>query len=119
MASTVETLLPRLGQEFGVASRLALMRASWLSTSTCGWTSRRRSPRAPLARNEWWLTKEALGLPAEVRGAKDKYTLEAELDQPCRFHSTPGRVATHSTRQCNFIKELQQRTRQLPGLPPE
>jgi hypothetical protein len=26
-----------------------------------------------------------------------KYTLNAALDQPCKFHSTPGREATHST----------------------
>jgi hypothetical protein len=28
---------------------------------------------------------------------KGKYTLNAALDQPCKFHSTPGREATHST----------------------
>jgi hypothetical protein len=32
------------------------------------------------------------------------------LDQLCKFHSTPGRKATHSTHQCRFIKELEQRT---------
>jgi hypothetical protein len=37
------------------------------------------------------------------------------LDQPCKFHSTPGSEATHSTRQCSFIKELEQRAQQLPG----
>jgi hypothetical protein len=36
-----------------------------------------------------------------------KYTLDAELDQPWRFHSIPGREATHSTRQCSFVKELE------------
>jgi hypothetical protein len=41
------------------------------------------------------------------------------LDQPCKFHSTPGRVATHSTHQCSFIKELELRAHQLPGPPPE
>jgi hypothetical protein len=44
-----------------------------------------------------------------------KYTLDVALDQPCKFHNTPGREATHSTRQCWFMKELEQRTRQLPG----
>jgi hypothetical protein len=29
----------------------------------------------------------------------------------------PGREATHSTRQCRFIKELEQRAQQLPGFP--
>jgi hypothetical protein len=49
-------------------------------------------------------------------GCKEgKYTLDAALDQPCKFHSTPGREATHSMRQCRFIKELEQRTQQLPG----
>jgi hypothetical protein len=45
------------------------------------------------------------------QGCKEgKYTLNVALDQPCKFHSTPGREATHSTRQRNFIKELEQRT---------
>jgi hypothetical protein len=43
------------------------------------------------------------------RCREGKYTLNAALDQPCRFHSTAGREATHSTRQCSFIKELEQR----------
>jgi hypothetical protein len=53
------------------------------------------------------------------RRKEDRYTLDAALDQPCKFHSTPGREATHSTRQCSFIKELEKRARQLPGSPPE
>jgi hypothetical protein len=33
------------------------------------------------------------------QGCKEgKYTLEAVLSQPCKFHSFPGREATHSTR---------------------
>jgi hypothetical protein len=52
------------------------------------------------------------------QGRKEgKYTLDAVLDQPCKFHSTLGREATHSTRQCCFIKELEQRAQQLPGVP--
>jgi hypothetical protein len=39
------------------------------------------------------------------------------LDQPCKFHRTLGREATHSTRQCCFITELEQRAQQLPGIP--
>jgi hypothetical protein len=27
-----------------------------------------------------------------------KYTLDVALDQPCKFHTSPGREATHSTR---------------------
>jgi hypothetical protein len=43
------------------------------------------------------------------QGRKEgKYTLDAALDQPCKFHSTPGRAATHSMRQCRFIKELEE-----------
>jgi hypothetical protein len=50
------------------------------------------------------------------QGRKEgKYTLDAALDQPCKFHNTPGREATHSTRQCLFIRELEQRARELPG----
>jgi hypothetical protein len=62
------------------------------------------------------------GSGASVSGQRrreDKYTLEAAPDQPCKFHSTPGRIATHSTRECSFIKELEQRARQLPGPPLE
>jgi hypothetical protein len=44
-----------------------------------------------------------------------KYTLDGVLDQPCKFHSTPGREATHSTRQCRFMGELEQCAQQLPG----
>jgi hypothetical protein len=44
-----------------------------------------------------------------------KYTLNAVLDQPCKFHNTPGREATHSTCQCQFMRELEQCARQLPG----
>jgi hypothetical protein len=50
------------------------------------------------------------------QGRKEgKYTLDAALDQPCKFHSTPGREATHSTRQCRFIKELEHHAQQLLG----
>jgi hypothetical protein len=37
------------------------------------------------------------------------------LDQPCKFHNSPGREATHSTRHCRFMRELEQCARQLPG----
>jgi hypothetical protein len=50
------------------------------------------------------------------QGRKEgKYTLDAALDQLCEFHSTPGREAIHSTHQCRFMRELEQRTQQLPG----
>jgi hypothetical protein len=49
------------------------------------------------------------------RRKEGKYTLDAALDQPCKLHSTPDREATNSTRQCSFIKELEQRAQQLPG----
>jgi hypothetical protein len=33
------------------------------------------------------------------QGRKEgKYTLDAALDKPCKFHSTPSREATHSMR---------------------
>jgi hypothetical protein len=58
------------------------------------------------------------GAAANGQGRKEgKCTLDAALDQPCKFHSIPGREATHSTRQCRFIKELEQRAQQLPGAP--
>jgi hypothetical protein len=52
------------------------------------------------------------------QGRKEgKYTLDAVLGQPCKFHNNPGREATHSTHQCSFIKELEQRAQQLPDAP--
>jgi hypothetical protein len=56
------------------------------------------------------------GAASSSQGRKEgKYTLDAALDQPCKFHNTPGREVTHSTRQCWFMKDLEQRARQLPG----
>jgi hypothetical protein len=56
------------------------------------------------------------GAAGSGQGRKEgKYTLDVALDQPCKFHSTPGREATHSTCQCRFIKELEQHAHQLPG----
>jgi hypothetical protein len=49
-----------------------------------------------------------LGDASNGHGRKEgKYTLDAVLDQPCKFHSTPGWEATHSTRKRRFIKELE------------
>jgi hypothetical protein len=57
-----------------------------------------------------------LGAAGSGQGSKEgKYILKAELDQPCKFHSTPGREATHSMRQRCFMRELEQRAQQLPG----
>jgi hypothetical protein len=50
--------------------------------------------------------------------SKDKYTIEVMLDQPCKFHSVSGKPATHTTRQCNFTRDLEQGNHQLPGPPP-
>jgi hypothetical protein len=56
------------------------------------------------------------GAAGSGHGHKEgKYTLDAALDQPCKFHTSPSREATHSTRQCRFMRELEQRTRQIPG----
>jgi hypothetical protein len=55
------------------------------------------------------------GTAGSGHGRKEgKYTLDAALNQPCKFHSTPGREATHSMHQCCFMKELEQRDQQLP-----
>ena len=35
---------------------------------------------------------------------KPKYTFEDLLDQPCKMHSSPGKPAAHTTRQCDFVK---------------
>jgi hypothetical protein len=56
------------------------------------------------------------GAAGSGQGRKEgKYTLDAALDQPYKFHNSPGREATHSTRQCRFMTELEQRARQIPG----
>jgi hypothetical protein len=56
------------------------------------------------------------GAAGSGHGHKEgKYTLDAALDQPCKFHTSPGREATHSTRQCRFMRELEQRAQQIPG----
>jgi hypothetical protein len=56
------------------------------------------------------------GAAGSGHGRKEgKYTLDAMLDQPCKFHTSPGREATQSTRQCRFMRELEQRARQIPG----
>jgi hypothetical protein len=47
--------------------------------------------------------------------SKDKYTIEVMLDQPCKFHSVPGKPAAHTTRQCSFTRDLEQGNHQLPG----
>jgi hypothetical protein len=50
------------------------------------------------------------------QGRKEgKYTLDAALDQPCKFHTSPGREMTHSMRLSRFMRELEQRARQIPG----
>jgi hypothetical protein len=52
------------------------------------------------------------GAAGSGHGRKEgKYTLDAALDQPCKFHTSPGREATHSTRLCRFMRELEQRAR--------
>jgi hypothetical protein len=57
------------------------------------------------------------GAAGSDHGRKEgKYTLDAVLDQPCKFHTSPGREATHSTHQCHFMRELEQRARQIPGM---
>jgi hypothetical protein len=56
------------------------------------------------------------GAAGSGHGRKEgKYTLDAALDQPCKFQTSPGREATHSTCQCRFMRELEQRARQIPG----
>jgi hypothetical protein len=56
------------------------------------------------------------GAAGSYQGRKEgKYTLEVALGQPCKFHSSPGREATHFMRQCHFMRELEQRTQQLLG----
>jgi hypothetical protein len=74
-------------------------------------------PRGPASSKRVATDQGGLGDAGGGQGYKEgKYTLDAALDQPCKFHSTPGREATHSTRQCRFMRELEQRAQQLPGI---
>jgi hypothetical protein len=73
-------------------------------------------PKGPASSKRAATDQGGPGAAGGGQGRKEgKYTLDAALDQPCKFHSTPGREATHSTRQCRFMRELEQRARQLPG----
>ena len=45
---------------------------------------------------------------------KPKYTFEQMLESPCKYHSVPGKPATHSTLQCSWT----QRLNKGGGLPP-
>jgi hypothetical protein len=73
-------------------------------------------PKGPASSKRAAIDQGGPGATGGGQGRKEgKYTLNAALDQPCKFHSTPGREATHSTRQCRFMRELEQRARQLPG----
>jgi hypothetical protein len=72
-------------------------------------------PKGPASSKRAASDQGGLGAIGGGQGCKEgKYTLDAVLDQPCKFHNTPGREATHSTRQCRFMRELEQRARQLP-----
>lgn len=45
---------------------------------------------------------------------KAKYTFEQMLDSPCKYHSAPGKPATHTTQQCSWTTRLTKGE----GLPP-
>ena len=48
---------------------------------------------------------------------KPKYTFEDMLGQPCKMHSSPDKPATHTTRQCDFVKRIA-KGEALPPPPP-
>src|SRR3954462_2959651 len=49
---------------------------------------------------------------------KPKYTFEDMLDQPCKMHSRPGKPATHTTWQCDFVKRIAKEEALPPPPPP-
>ena len=49
--------------------------------------------------------------------AKGKYTFESMLDSPCKFHSGGNKPATHTTRQCGWMKRASN-GEGLPAPPP-
>jgi hypothetical protein len=74
-------------------------------------------PRGPASSEQAATDQGGPGAAGDGQGHKEgKYTLDAALDQPCKFHITPGREVTYSTHQCHFIRELEQRAQQLPGV---
>jgi hypothetical protein len=55
-------------------------------------------PRGPASSKRAATDQGGPGAAGGGQGRKEgKYTLDAALDQLCKFHSTPGREATHST----------------------
>jgi hypothetical protein len=67
-------------------------------------------PRGPASSKRAAIDQGGPGAAGGGQGRKEgKYTLDTAVDHPCKFHSTPGREATHSTRQCYFMRELEQR----------
>jgi hypothetical protein len=57
-------------------------------------------PRGSASSKQAASDQEGPGAAGSGHGRKEgKYTLGAALDQPCKFHTSPGREATHSTRQ--------------------
>jgi hypothetical protein len=73
-------------------------------------------PKGSASSKQVVVDQGGLGAAGSVQGRKKgKYTLDAALDQLCKFHSTPDREATHSTRQCRFMRELEEGAQQLPG----
>jgi hypothetical protein len=74
------------------------------------------SPRGSASSKRAASNQEGPGAAGSGHGPKEgKYTLDAALDQLCKFLTSPGREATHSTRLCHFMRELEQRARQIPG----
>jgi hypothetical protein len=77
----------------------------------------KKLPKGPASSKRAAADQRGPGAAGGGQGRKEgKYTLDAALDQPCKFHSTPGWEATHSTRLYRFMRELEQRARQLPGV---
>jgi hypothetical protein len=55
-------------------------------------------PRGSASSNRAASDQGGPGAASSGQGRKEgKYTLDAALDQPCKFHNSPGREVTHST----------------------
>jgi hypothetical protein len=68
----------------------------------------KKLPKGPASSKRAATDQGGPGAAGGCQGHKEgKYTLNTALDQPCKFHSTPGREATHSTCQCHFMRELE------------
>jgi hypothetical protein len=94
--------LPLVAEQGSQARQSALHIHLWLNHM-------KTAPRGSASSKRAATDQGGPGAAGSGQGRKEgKYTLEAALGQLCKFHSSPGREATHSMCQCRFMRELEQ-----------